>query len=161
MLPTIQPYPFIFNYFTAPKKQTGLSTQRQLFLVCTYTLSGEKGGWQPNQNAVEWDECHQEGCMGFRACSTSGGRIGTARDYGSESLLWLSPWYWSKCFLVFVVVVVVTFSFNIRMLFLQKKILKMYVNKIGLIVLEIGPLLLFGRHLLETSVLDTLGKEPG
>lgn len=44
MLSTIQPYPFIFNYFAAAKKQASLSTQRQLSPVCTHAPTEGKEG---------------------------------------------------------------------------------------------------------------------
>lgn len=56
MLPTIQPYPSIFNYFMAATKQTSLPTQRELSLVCRHTPSAVKEGSLTTQNTAERDE---------------------------------------------------------------------------------------------------------
>lgn len=75
MLPTIQPYPFIFNYFMAAKKQTSLPTQRELSLVCRHTPSAVKEGSLTTQHTAEQDEGHWEGCTGSETGSASGKRV--------------------------------------------------------------------------------------
>lgn len=75
MLPTIQPSPFIFNYFMAAKKQTSLPTQRELSLVCRHTRSAVKKGSLTTQNTTEQDEVHWEGCTGCETWSASGERV--------------------------------------------------------------------------------------
>lgn len=60
MLPIIQPYPFIFNYFAdvkiKTKKTTILSSQRGVSLLYTHPSSGEKEVLLPTKCAIEWEE---------------------------------------------------------------------------------------------------------
>lgn len=67
-----------------------------------------------------------------------GGGIGVTRGFRQKDLLTATFFF----LLIF---------FNICMLLLQKKILKRYVNKIGIAVLELCPLLLFNKCLLDTD----------
>lgn len=75
MLPTIQPYPFIFNYFMAATKQTSLPTQRELSLVCRHTPSAVKEGSLTTQNTAVRDEGHWERRTASGTGSASGERV--------------------------------------------------------------------------------------